>query len=118
MAQLSFTQTANGYWVAAATVNDNFALHLERVTRGTISINVSSVENAAYKEKYNISADTVYDQDFQMLIYPKYLSIVSSSEPTSGYILDGTEESSDTTETTEETTETTEENNEVEGEGE
>lgn len=116
MATLSFTQTAEGYWSASATVNGDFALHLERAASGTISINISSVAGAADQEKYITQSGFVYDQDFQALVYPKYVRIVSESQPISGscFILDGTEETSDTTETTE----TTEENNEVEGEGE
>lgn len=93
MVQLTFTQTAANRYEATATVNGDFAIHLERYNRGLIQVSVSSVENKAYCEVFKIEGNENFDKDFQALVYPKYVCIASESEPKSDcYIVENSSE--------------------------
>lgn len=91
--ELNFTKVSEsqGYWEALATVNKDFSLHIERESKGQIKIDLSSIQDTQYMDdKFSISADKVYDDDFAFRVYPKYIRIRSYSEPTLGVIVEST----------------------------
>ena len=82
MAELTFTKNAGGLYEATATVNGDFNIHIERAQSGSISINVSTVEDAEYQNVFGrAQAGLTFDKDFRAAVYPKYVQILSSSVP-------------------------------------
>lgn len=79
MTQLSFTEIG-GVYVATATVSGDFALHVEREKASKLQVLVSTVENKQYACKYEGLEGNI-DQDFQGLVYPKYIKVISATEP-------------------------------------
>ena len=95
MAALTFTQNAEGLYEATATVNGDFNVHIERAQAGSISINISTVENGEYQNVFGrAQAGLTFDKDFRAAVYPKYVQILSSSLPTANknFITENAEE--------------------------
>lgn len=88
MTELEFSKVEQGlqsYYECEVMVEDNFNLHIERDEDKPLTLEVSSVENGAYKE-YSLNGGLVFDEDFDAWVYPKYLRIRSWSEPTAAYL--------------------------------
>lgn len=94
MAQLTFTQTAENRYEATATVNGIFAVHLKREERGSVAIEVTSVENTDYDLIWKEEHDEIFNRAFDFGVYPAYVKVVSSVEPVSGnnYIVESSSE--------------------------
>lgn len=93
MAQKSLTFTQQGsLWVATEQVVGDFAIHLDRNARGSITIDMTSVSGTDPQTKFETFEGESYDQEFACK-FPKYLTIKSSSQPKSGkcYVVDGSE---------------------------
>lgn len=82
MKQLTFTQDADNMWVAIAIVNGDFAIHLERETPGYVAVDLTTVENKAYQHAFGMTWEPIFDKDFHASVFPKYIRIKSSVEPT------------------------------------
>lgn len=81
MAQLSFTQNAEGLYVAHATINGNVALHVEREEKGYLTIKQRSTEIGKYATCYKEAEPRreIVDADITASVFPKYLEIVSTT---------------------------------------
>ena len=85
MAQLSFSQDAtSGLWIATATVNGDFNVHVEREQSGYFGIDIktTNASNSNYVNKHLAEQDLVIDVDFHGAVYPKYVRVVSNTQPT------------------------------------
>ena len=81
---LSFTQQGR-VWIAEATVNADYNLHIERESSGSFSMEQKGVEQGEYVECRGVpdfSFKKNIDHDFQHGVYPKYIRIESGSEVT------------------------------------
>ena len=86
--ELEFTKSQSGdCYEALVTVNANYAVHLERECVGYVQIYHTSIPDTKYGEKYTmLDAPETWDEDFDNIVYPKYLRIVSSSMVQKGYV--------------------------------
>lgn len=88
MAQLNFS-LQDGKYVAEATANADYNLHIERENNGSITVLHSTVNDG---EKVPVAhwdytpLSPSLDEDFDGIVYPKYLKIVSGTPVTSGTI--------------------------------
>ena len=81
--ELTFTKT-NNLFISEFQVNSDFNLHIEREEHGIFNIfqrTTSSGEYALVNHEQKLDNKSVIDYDFTSLIYPKYIKIVSSTEP-------------------------------------
>lgn len=89
MAQLNFSQVGNVY-VATAQVDSDYNIHLERNKVGFIQLLHSTTQSGRKVFVKQWLAQELggsdFDEDFDGLVYPKYLKIVSETEVTSGTI--------------------------------
>jgi hypothetical protein len=73
------------HWVAEFQVTADFNLHLEREGTGSLRIMQSTVSGGMYDRvkggSFNYN-DLVVDIDFTSVIYPKFIQVISMSEPT------------------------------------
>lgn len=75
----------NDVFVSEFSVTSDFNLHIERSKGGSFTIFQRSSDGGNYGEVYyqeKLDKIKVIDYDFSALIYPKYIKIVSESEPT------------------------------------
>ena len=82
--ELEFKKVANRY-EAEFEATDNFNLHIERTKPGFIKIFQRGTRDGEYASESSWcehSAEPVVDKDFSMLVFPKYIKIVSESEVT------------------------------------
>ena len=82
--ELEFKKVANRY-EAEFEATDNFNLHIERTKPGFIKIFQRGTPDGEYASESSWcehSAEPVIDKDFSMLVFPKYIKIVSESEVT------------------------------------
>lgn len=80
--EIQFTNIDN-LWVAEFEVTKDFNLHLERDTEGRLDI-YQRTAGGDYEYIYDIgylNKRTVYDNDFQALVYPKWIRIKSAVKP-------------------------------------
>lgn len=81
MTQLTFTKV-DGTYIATTTVNSDFNVHIETYKSCNISINISTVANKNFANKFGqIIKDTVFDKDFHGTVYPKYVQIIVRDIP-------------------------------------
>lgn len=95
--QLEFKKQG-GLYEVEFEVTGNFNLHLERKNYGRIEIyqKTSSETNYASSPSYSANGDAIINFDFTMGIYPKYVKILSYSEPLKGIVtMEGASGSSD-----------------------
>lgn len=82
-------------WVAEFTATEDFNIHIEGVKLGNLSIFQKGTENGGYAFVNGAvptpSAGTVYDCDFSATIYPKYMKVSCTTEPTLAVVTSGTE---------------------------
>ena len=81
--EISFTKT-NNKWVSEFQVTSDFNIHLERNEGGTITIEQRTSDgqyDIVKSAKFPLN-DKVIDCDFQALVYPKYIKIISDVNPT------------------------------------
>lgn len=80
-------------WVAEFEATGNFNLNIERVEPSKIKIYQKGSEEGEYASSasWEINyAPSVVDNDFSALIYPKFIKVVSDSEPIQGIVtMDG-----------------------------
>lgn len=90
--ELEFKKVANRY-EAEFEATDNFNLHIERTKPGFIKIFQRGTPDGEYASESSWcehSAEPVIDKDFSMLVYPKFIKVVSESEPIQGIVtMDG-----------------------------
>lgn len=81
MTQLTFTKT-DGAYIATATVNSDFNVHIETYRSCSISVDITTVANKNFANKFGqIIEDNVFDKDFHAAVYPKYVRIVVRDIP-------------------------------------
>lgn len=71
-------------WVAKFEATGNFNLNIERVAPEKIQVFQKGAEDGEYASQaswYNNYASAIVDYDFSALIYPKFIKVVSESEP-------------------------------------
>lgn len=76
-------------WVAEFEATGNFNLNIERVEPSKIKIYQKGSEEGEYASSasWEINyAPSVVDNDFSALIYPKFIKVVSDSEPIQGIV--------------------------------
>lgn len=91
MTELVFTEkvaVGEKFWEAVAMVENDFNVRVERGGRGALWIGVSTVEGGTYSELYFGAEGKVFDRDFDLQVYPKYVCVRSFSEPISGVVND------------------------------
>lgn len=87
MATLTFNQQ-DGKYIAEATVNADYNLHIERVAGGRLNIYQRGAATGEYVDCVGLPTQLVYsapkviDWDFSHGVYPKYLRIESDTEVT------------------------------------
>lgn len=96
MATLTFN-LKDGQYVAEATVNADYNLHIERVASGKFNIYQRGTATGEYVAcqglPTNLSspfAPKVIDHDFFHGVYPKYIRIESETQVTSAEITEAT----------------------------
>lgn len=86
MTTLNFTKQANGKYVAEATVNGPFNLHIERVEEGSFDIMQRTTEQGEYADCFGVVPTLFYrkviDFDYEQMVFPKHIRIESGSEVT------------------------------------
>lgn len=82
---LTFTDSGNGYYVASATVEKDFNLHLEFGQASYIQVYKSTIYGKQ-KALWYSDTESVFDEDFSNVVYPKYLEIRTTLEPFEGTI--------------------------------
>lgn len=77
-----------GLYEAEFEATSDFNLHIERKNYGRIEIyqKTSSETNYASTPSYGTNAADIVNLDFSMAVYPKYIKVVSYSEPVQGII--------------------------------
>ena len=83
---LNFQKADNGYYVATATVNADFNLHLEFSGDSRVIVSKSGVASGKKMVCYSARVGEVCDQDFNDIVYPKYIEVKVSTLPSSGII--------------------------------
>lgn len=85
--ELKFEKIGNRYQ-AEVEITNNFNLHIERKSYGRLSIyqKTQNDSNYATEPSYSNVEDTIFNKDFIMGIYPKFIKIVSESEPVKGIV--------------------------------
>ena len=82
---ITFNREGDQY-VATFEAPGDFALHIERDELGPVTIGTSTVQGAdfALVDDFPTTARNkrVIDYDFAGVIYPKYIKVTSSTEPT------------------------------------
>lgn len=82
MAQLTFTQQSDGRYKATATVNNDFAIRIERHKSGQLSIGKSFVNGAEPKYFYgNAMAGTLFEDSYHDVVFPLYITVISETLP-------------------------------------
>ena len=83
--ELKFTKEHGG-WVSEFEATADFNLHVEGVYEGNVSIYQRGTAGGGYAfvkdSRPAPSAGTVYDYDFTSLVYPKFIKVVCTEEPT------------------------------------
>lgn len=77
-------------WVAEFKVTGDFNLHIEREEKGFLFVQQRTTSDGEYdsvKESNFSPSDGVIDMDFVALVYPKWIKVVSESEPTMAVVL-------------------------------
>ena len=80
--EIEFTNIDN-IWVAEFEVTSDFNLHIERNTEGRLDI-YQRTAGGEYEHIHNtgyLNNKAVYDNDFQALVYPKWIKIKSAVKP-------------------------------------
>ena len=97
--ELNFNKLDNGNYGAEVTVNDNFAVHIERDLPGRVSIYKSVVSDGMKVFAYGATGGTDsegnnsnFDQSFHDEVFPLYLLIESETPVTSGYVVENESE--------------------------
>lgn len=77
-----------GLYEAEFEATSDFNLHIERKNYGRIEIyqKTSSETNYASIPSYGANAADILNLDFSMAVYPKYIKVVSYSEPVKGIV--------------------------------
>lgn len=79
-------ENREGSWVSEFEVSGDFNLHIEGVLEGNVRVYQRSVSSGNYALVRDAmiypSYDRVFDFDFTGLVYPKWIKVVSESEPT------------------------------------
>lgn len=85
---LNFTKNEHGTWIAEFEVTADFNLHIEREKGGDILLyQKTSGEGYDIVDGFGVQRHQgVIDIDFAALIYPKWIKIVSESEPKVGVV--------------------------------
>lgn len=82
--ELKFNKNGDA-WVAEFEATDKFNLHMEGLLLGSFSI-LQRTAGGNYTHVRDIPTyprfDKVFDYDFNALVYPKFIKIVSEVEPT------------------------------------
>jgi hypothetical protein len=82
--ELKFNKNGDA-WVAEFEATDKFNLHMEGLLLGSFSI-LQRTAGGKYTHVRDIPTyprfDKVFDYDFDALVYPKFIKIVSETEPT------------------------------------
>lgn len=90
--ELQFEKVGNR-WIAEVEVTGNYNLNIKRVKPGSIKVFQKGSADGDYSSIASwemAKAPSVVDYDFSALFYPKYLKIVSESEPIQGIVtMDG-----------------------------
>lgn len=81
--ELEFKKVGSRYEAEFEATGD-FNLHIERQKRGSLAIfqKTSVDDKYASESSYSDSAEPIVNKDFSMLIYPKFIKVVSSSPVT------------------------------------
>ena len=77
MTSLIFSKNADGHWEATATVEEDYAIHVEVNDTDTLEICETHVQFTKVIHK-------AYDKSFHDVVYPKYIKVKLSTEPKSG----------------------------------
>ena len=74
--------------VAQTVVEGDWNVHVETVQKCQVVVSVSTVEDGkkAIKSVGVVGSDGVYDEDFDAIVYPKYVEIRTTSQVRAGYI--------------------------------
>lgn len=84
MAQLTFTQT-DGAYIATATVNADFNIHLESVQGVNIYIGATTLSGGKEIELFNGRGfgknGDMFDKSYHDVVFPKYLTIKLDAAP-------------------------------------
>lgn len=88
--ELKFEKVKNLY-VAEFEATGDFNLHIERVSDGRFLVHQKSVAGGEYDivdtvSYMDLDHKAVIDLDMSALVYPKYIKVVSESEPTLGVV--------------------------------
>lgn len=86
--QLVFTEV-EGQYVAEATAYGDYNLHIEREVNGALEVAQTTVQDSEYVPKVGVSYTPLsanFDDDFDNIVYPKYVRVTSGTPVTSGYI--------------------------------
>ena len=81
--ELEFKKVGSRYEAEFEATGD-FNLHIERQKRGSLAIfqKTSVDDKYASESSYSDSAEPIVNKDFSMLIYPKFIKVVSNSPVT------------------------------------
>lgn len=83
MAELTFTQTNDGFYTAEFQADGDFSLHIEREQPDSIQMLQKSMEDANYAVvNASLGNGLVIDVDIQGFIAPKWIMLKTRTQPT------------------------------------
>ena len=89
---LEFTQNQRGQYEAKAEVNADFNIHLEigKEKPSYIHVYVSTVSDGQPALVFVGNASEVFDRDFDAIVYPKYVTVITKEPVLRGVITEAT----------------------------
>lgn len=74
--------------VAEAVVTNDFNIHIEMEDKGMVTVKISTVPDSALavKDEKTIDKDSAFDEDYEVLVVPKYLHIKATSIVSKGIL--------------------------------
>lgn len=84
MISLTFSKNADGHWEDTATVEEDYAIHVEVNDTDTLEICETHVQDTEYASQFTKVIHKAYDKSFHDVVYPKYIKIKLSTEPKIG----------------------------------
>lgn len=83
--ELVFT-LENGKYVAYAQVNADYNVHLERIHTGGVAISQTTISGKSYAPVFSEYKPSIVDLDFDGIVYPKYIKIISDTYVSEGAV--------------------------------
>lgn len=85
---LIFQKDENNFYVAKSVVNSDYAIRVEMKDEGMVIVLQSSFEEreGVIKDRVSYGKNGIHDEDYDAIVYPKFITIKTTAEPSFGAI--------------------------------